>query len=342
MSIPNWSSEFPAAARALAHAKLRGRTGQAYLLIGDSTEQLERFALGWAQTAACTAPLPDGMPCGHCRNCTLLQDGNYSELLRLAPESKSRIIPVDAMHEFERKIVLAVPEGMLKIGVIVEADCMKTEAANAFLKTLEEPPRDVMLILLTTRPQLLLPTIHSRCQKVLLLNNKFEYDKLVPEDYLKTLATLHRNAGTRVALRAVTALQELFGGLQDKAKETVEANWDPQWDDLAAEDKALRKQVEKQKADKIATEYLRLREVYLNTLQAWFQQRYLVAAGVPDASLPQPEFLSFAQDTPKSKPTPEQAEEDNAAVATFLRALRANVPEELDLAAFALQVCRKG
>ena len=136
MSTTTWSSEFPQAAHALAKAKLHGRTGQAYLLIGDSTEQLERFALGWAQTAACTSPQPDGMPCGHCRNCTLLQDGNYSELVRLAPESKSRIIPVDAMHEFERKIILAVPEGMLKIGLIVEADCMKAEAANAFLKRL--------------------------------------------------------------------------------------------------------------------------------------------------------------------------------------------------------------
>ena len=340
MSKPVWSDEFPQVARALAKAKLHGRTGQAYLLIGDSTEQLERFAIGWAQTAACTNSLPDGMPCGHCRNCRCLQDGNYSELVRLAPESKSRIIPVDAMHEFERKIILAVPEGMLKIGLIVEADCMKSEAANAFLKTLEEPPRDVMLLLLTTHPQRLLPTIHSRCQKVLLLNNKFEYDKLVPEEYLQTLATLHRNAGTRIALRAVAALQELFGTLQAKAKETVEANWDPQWDDLAAEDKSLRKQVEKQKTDKIATEYLRLREVYLNTLQAWFQQRYLVAAGVPEATLPQPEFLPYAKDA--ATPRLEEAEEDNLAVSTFLRALKANVPEELDLAAFALQVCRKG
>ena len=163
---------------------------------------------------------------------------------------------------------------------------------------------------------------------------------MVPKEYLETLATLHRKAGTRVALRAVAALQELFGTLQEKAKETVEANWDPQWDDLAAEDKSLRKQVEKQKADKIATEYLRLREVYLNTLQAWFQQRYLVAAGIPEATLPQPEFLPYAKDT--AKPTIEEAEEDNLAVGTFLRALKANVPEELDLAAFALQVCRKG
>jgi hypothetical protein len=339
MSTTTWSSEFPQAAHALAKAKLHGRTGQAYLLIGDSTEQLERFALGWAQTAACTSPQPDGMPCGHCRNCTLLQDGNYSELVRLAPESKSRIIPVDAMHEFERKIILAVPEGMLKIGLIVEADCMKTEAANAFLKTLEEPPRDVMLLLLTTRPQLLLPTIHSRCQKVLLLNNKFNYNNLVPKEYLETLATLHRNAGTRVALRAISALQELFGGLQAKAEETVKANWDPQWDDLAAEDKSLRKQVEEQKKNKIATEYLRLREAYLNTLQAWFQQRYLVAVGVPETSLPQPEFLPYAQG---AAPTREEAEEDNETVRTFIRALKANVPEELDLAAFALQICRKG
>ena len=91
----------------------------------------------------------------------------HPDVHRLAPEKKSRIISVDAMRE---KLIAPMDmtsyQGGWKAGVVLGADRLKAEAANAFLKTLEEPPLQTLFLLLTERPEQLLPTIISRCQRV--------------------------------------------------------------------------------------------------------------------------------------------------------------------------------
>ncbi len=88
------------------------------------------------------------------------------------PKMKSRRIGVAEIRNLEHTLHLAAPGGAYKVGVIVEADRMNDQAANAFLKTLEEPPRNTILLLLTANPQRLLPTILSRCVRVPLLGGK--------------------------------------------------------------------------------------------------------------------------------------------------------------------------
>ncbi len=85
------------------------------------------------------------------------------------PRRKSRVISVDEIRDLEHTLQLAAPGGACKVGVITEADRMNDQAANAFLKTLEEPPQNTLLLLLTANPQRLLPTILSRCVRVPLL-----------------------------------------------------------------------------------------------------------------------------------------------------------------------------
>jgi DNA polymerase-3 subunit delta' len=85
------------------------------------------------------------------------------------PRKKSRIISVDEIRDLEHTLQLAAPGGACKVGVITEADRLNDQAANAFLKTLEEPPKNTLLLLLTANPQRLLPTILSRCVRVPLL-----------------------------------------------------------------------------------------------------------------------------------------------------------------------------
>ncbi|MEM7145529.1 MAG: hypothetical protein AAF591_10350 [Verrucomicrobiota bacterium] len=93
--------------------------------------------------------------------------GMESEMVRLVqPVSKSRRITVKQIREFEGPLHLSAPSGKTKVGVIVEADRMGVEASNAFLKTLEEPPANSLLILVTSRPEQLLDTILSRCIRV--------------------------------------------------------------------------------------------------------------------------------------------------------------------------------
>ena len=85
------------------------------------------------------------------------------------PKMKSRRIGVDEIRDLEKTLHLAAPGGACKVGVIVEADRMNDQAANAFLKTLEEPPKNTLLLLLTSNPQRLLPTILSRCVRIPML-----------------------------------------------------------------------------------------------------------------------------------------------------------------------------
>ena len=91
----------------------------------------------------------------------------HPDIHRLAPEKKSRIISVEAMRT---RLIDPMGEtafqGGWKAGVVYGADRLKTESANAFLKTLEEPPPQTLFLLLTEQPEQLLPTIISRCQRI--------------------------------------------------------------------------------------------------------------------------------------------------------------------------------
>jgi DNA polymerase-3 subunit delta' len=90
----------------------------------------------------------------------------------IRPRMKSRRIGVDEIRDLEQTLHLAVAKGSCKVGVLTEADRMNDQAANAFLKTLEEPPQNTLLLLLTANPQRLLPTILSRCVRLPLLGGR--------------------------------------------------------------------------------------------------------------------------------------------------------------------------
>lgn len=87
----------------------------------------------------------------------------HADFFALRPSGKARFIRVDPMRGFIRNLYLSPNQGTRKVGIVYDADRMMDPAANAFLKTLEEPPADTTLFLLTTRPHDFLPTIHSRC-----------------------------------------------------------------------------------------------------------------------------------------------------------------------------------
>lgn len=110
---------------------------------------------------------PEEAPCGACGACGRVERGAHPDVVTLEPEKKSRIIPIDAMRgTFLPWAAEKSFDGGWKIGVLLFADRLKTEAANALLKTLEEPPEDTLFLLVTDRPEELLPTILSRCQRI--------------------------------------------------------------------------------------------------------------------------------------------------------------------------------
>jgi DNA polymerase-3 subunit delta' len=92
----------------------------------------------------------------------------HSDILWVQPEKKSRRISVDQVRTLNQRLAQSSFGGGWKAGVLLDADRLNAESANAFLKTLEEPPGRAVLFLVTDAPQALLPTIVSRCQKVML------------------------------------------------------------------------------------------------------------------------------------------------------------------------------
>ncbi len=136
------------------------------------------------------------------------------------PRMKSRRIGVEEIRDLEQTLHLAAPGGACKVGVITEADRMSDQAANAFLKTLEEPPQNTLLLLLTANPQRLLPTILSRCVRIPLLGGR----ALLAEGGAELVAALN-HAATRGFGTPVAALQlkAVFTGFLARIRETAES-----------------------------------------------------------------------------------------------------------------------
>lgn len=130
------------------------RLAHALLIHGQSLKQVEAFANELA-----------GKLMGIARDSSLEEGiARHPDVFALRPSKKSRIISVDDTRELIRKIQHSPQQGDRKVAFIYEVDRFHTSAANAFLKTLEEPPLNTTILLLTTRPHSLLATIRSRCQ----------------------------------------------------------------------------------------------------------------------------------------------------------------------------------
>ena len=140
----------------LQRSLARGRLGHAYLFTGDQLEELESLARTLAKTLNCQKPVKTGGAatdcCDECLSCRKIENENHADIHWARPESKSRVITIDQMRELMREIQLKPTEAEFKVAIIAGADRLNAQAANAFLKTLEEPPAKSILILLSTEP----------------------------------------------------------------------------------------------------------------------------------------------------------------------------------------------
>jgi len=125
-----------------------------------------RFAEGFARALLCTQPAADGQACGSCRGCQLFGAGTHPDIVVLAPEEAGKVIKVDQVRGVIEFMSLKTQYGGYRIVIVSPADAMNIAAANSLLKTLEEPPPQSLLILVTSRPAALPATIRSRCQQV--------------------------------------------------------------------------------------------------------------------------------------------------------------------------------
>lgn len=145
----------------LKNAILGGKLAQAYLFCGPRGVGKTSCARIFAKTINCLHPTSDGEACGECESCQAIEKGNSFNLIELDAASNNS---VDNIRNISEQVNIASQDGRYRVFIIDEVHMLSNSAFNAFLKTLEEPPRNVIFILATTERHKVIPTILSRCQ----------------------------------------------------------------------------------------------------------------------------------------------------------------------------------
>ncbi|MEM8844917.1 MAG: DNA polymerase III subunit delta' [Pseudomonadota bacterium] len=136
----------------------------AILLTGQDGLGKQQFASMLSAALLCETPTSDGFACGQCKHCRLFEAQTYPDFVRIKLEEDSNSISVDEIRFLISKLFLTRHFDKYKVALIEFADLMNVNAANALLKTLEEPPEQTILILVSSNPLVLPATIRSRCQ----------------------------------------------------------------------------------------------------------------------------------------------------------------------------------
>jgi DNA polymerase-3 subunit delta' len=142
-----------------------GRVANAYIFSGQEGIGKTFTALAFAKAINCLSPDGD-LSCDRCPSCKKIDSSNHPDVFVISPEKKGASVKIDDVRAVIKDTGLKPYEAKAKVYIIDEADSLTEEAANALLKTLEEPSAASVLILITERPTALLPTIRSRCQIV--------------------------------------------------------------------------------------------------------------------------------------------------------------------------------
>jgi len=257
----------------------RGRLAHAYLFSGHQLDELEALARSLAKTLNCQKPVKAGGvaidSCDKCLNCRKIEHGNHADVHWVRPESKSRVIVIEQMRELMQVIHLKPTEAEHKVAVIVAADRLNVQAANAFLKTLEEPPAKSVLILLSTEPQRLLETVLSRCLR---LNFAGEGAARFDAALLEWLAKFSDLAAAEQKsllgrYRLMDVLLQRLSGMKTRVEEALTARSPlERYEDV---EKELREKWEAELKAAIEAEYRRQRTDALLAVQWWLRDVWL-------------------------------------------------------------------
>src|SRR6266516_1023056 len=195
----------------LRRAHEQNRLAHAYLISGPPGS-------GKQQLAADLASLVNGTSSGD------VFSAKAREIFVARPESKSRRIVIEQIRDLEHALQMRASNSRRKVAIISDADRLQPQAANAFLKTLEEPPKDSLLLLLSALPEALPDTILSRCIAIPLAPNGQPQNKVEEEKLVKLLqqAAHEQSWSIQYAYRLTQEFQCLLRAVREQIKDETD------------------------------------------------------------------------------------------------------------------------
>jgi DNA polymerase III subunit delta' len=262
-----------------------GRLGHAYLITGPREARLESVAEGIIHTVA-GAPGRGSLENWQAHGATLLRPNSKSRKITIGEHSDD----IGSMRWFLKAMVMSVALGSHRYGVIVDSERMTPQTQNAFLKTLEEPVPQTLLLLLTHKPEELLTTIRSRVIELAIQPEPGARVLSPQETALLDLLTQHsklQKPGLPGALALMTGFQALLGELRDEVESAIEEDFDREKALYGkTTDGSYLKTKEDQVKAQIEATYLQRRDALVETLIAWLGDAVRIKSEAADLDLP--------------------------------------------------------
>lgn len=187
------------AIRTLKSSIQHGSVAHSFLFTGSESIGKSTTAMAFASALNCANPGADGDACGLCQSCLRIQSGTDADVSLISPDGNQT--KIEQMQDMIKDLNYAPLSGKYKVFIIEQADTLNPSSENCILKILEEPPSYTVLILLSSNPNSLLPTIRSRCRTVrfrkaglLELKDLLKDDFNFPDDEIQAIAACSNGA----------------------------------------------------------------------------------------------------------------------------------------------------
>jgi len=264
------------------------RLAHAYLLLGDTLADLELLACNLTKTLNCDRHAggfsAGADSCDVCLSCRKIEHLNHADVRWVRPESRTRIISVEQIRELLDAVYLKATEARFKVTILTAADRLNVQAANAFLKTLEEPPANTVFILLSTEPQRILDTVLSRCLRLHCGGSGL----VLPDDTVDWIARFsaaapHTGGGLFARYRLLDELLQRLATVKEDVEQSLTGQSPIQRYDDA--DPKLIERWKDELAAAIEAEYRRQRAELLAALQYWLRDLWLAVRNALEPGL---------------------------------------------------------
>ncbi len=190
----------------LKNAIASQRLAHSYLFCGSRGVGKTSCARIFAKTINCEHPTPDGEACNECDSCRAFNEGNSLNIIELDAASNNG---VDDMRQLVEQVQVPPSSGRYRVFIVDEVHMLSTQAFNAFLKTLEEPPHYVIFILATTEKHKIIPTILSRCQI-------YDFNRISVRDIIGHLQKVAEREGIKAETAALNVIaRKADGAMRD-------------------------------------------------------------------------------------------------------------------------------